>query len=223
MACYLTYLSLVFLTLFNNVDAQENPLFGEVQKQKDRNDLCMLCDGGLEGLQHPDAVIKNDGTTCTHMAMLLPMTLDAETDECLEEIETWRQTCCGDAEPEDVEVTEPTAFYVPPDPDDVVKTGPHDRCNLCKNGRYPPNEGMVLHLLYLGAATCPEWWSKGLQGDVPNHMCAPLQFFAQENCGCYATKSTPSASTRPPSTSPGDDRRLLDSIEWLLKPLFGSD
>jgi hypothetical protein len=139
-------------------------------------DLCMLCEDGLSGLYYPNAVIKSDGTTCTSMALTMAMGYEAGSDECYKNTEAWRQICCGDEEPIDVEITKEFDRY--PDIDSIETIGPYEKCDLCRDGDYPSSESMVIHFLYIGAGTCPQYWKAGQQGMIPNHLCDPVQFFS---------------------------------------------
>ena len=147
-----------------------------------QGNLCLLCQDGLSSLHFPNAVIKSDGTTCTGMALSMATNFGKYSDSCNQHIQAWRQICCGDEEPVDVEITEVLDRY--PDIDSIETIGPYNKCDLCRDGDYPSSESMVIHMLYVGAGTCPQYWKAGQQGLIPNHLCDPLQYFAYEPCGC---------------------------------------
>lgn len=148
----------------------------------DARGLCNLCQDGLKSLNFPHAIIKSDGTRCKDMAMMMPIYLDTESIECQEHKEAWRQICCGDDEPPPVNITEILDKF--PDPDDVINTGPFAKCHLCNNQNYPGSDSMVIHLLYIGPGSCPQYWELGQKGQIPPHLCDPLQYYADDPCDC---------------------------------------
>jgi hypothetical protein len=62
--------------------------------------------------------------------------------------------------------------------------GPHQACDLCHNSNKPSANSMVINMLYLGVGTCTQYYKYGREGRIPKHLCAPLQYFAFEPCGC---------------------------------------
>jgi len=151
-------------------------------KNAARQDLCLLCEDGNAGLKYPNAVIKSDGTTCAGMAVNTAVYFVEDSEECIEHLQAWRPICCGDDQPLDVEITD--VFDTYPDIDDIETTGQFSKCDLCRDGDYPSSESMVINMLYVGEGSCPQYWKAGQQGMIPNHLCAPLQYFGYEPCGC---------------------------------------
>ena len=47
---------------------------------------------------------------------------------------------------------------------------------------------MVLSVLYLGTDTCENFIKAGLRGQIPDHLCDPLKYYAYEPCGCGKEK-----------------------------------
>lgn len=158
-----------------------------LQNISSANAVCMLCEDGVAGLQFPYAVVKSDGTTCTELAIDFAMDYTEGSGSCIENIQAWRQICCGDEQPIDVDVTDVFDNY--PDIDSIETIGEYGKCDVCRDGDYPSASSMVINLLYVGQASCPQYWKAGQQGLIPNHLCAPLQYFAYEPCGCgeYST------------------------------------
>jgi len=149
------------------------------------NSLCLLCENGVAGLQYPYAVIQHDGTTCVELAMdLATSDYPSDSEGCIQNLQGWRQICCGDDRPIDVEITEPRVFDQYPDIDSIETIGPYQTCDLCRDGDYPSVSSMVLTMLYIGSGTCPQYWKAGQQGLIPTHLCDPLRYFAYEPCGC---------------------------------------
>lgn len=180
-------LLMVFLLRHNAIAATDNAPEQQQYLRRTRSNICRLCADGLGSLKYPNAVILPNGMTCLQMALDTSMGFNRDTPACKEQIEAWRQICCGDDRPIDVNITEPMDLYwKPPNKNSIKYKGPNKKCDVCHDGKYPGAEGMVIHLLYLGAGTCPQYWQAGLEGAIPNHMCAPLQFFAGETCGCSA-------------------------------------
>lgn len=140
------------------------------------NAVCMLCEDGVDGLQFPYAVVKSDGTTCSQMAIDFATDYEEGSSTCSKKIQAWRQICCGDDEPIDVEVTDVFDEY--PDIDSIETVGPYEKCNICRDGDYPSASSMVITMLYIGSGSCPQYWKAGQQGLIPDHLCDPLQFFA---------------------------------------------
>ena len=104
-----------------------------------QGNLCMLCADGLGSLHYPDAVIQSDGTTCTGMAIGMAQRYEKGTEQCDLHIQAWRQICCGDDEPVDVDITD-VLDQEDPDGSDVAVTGEYKKCELCRNGNYPGSD-----------------------------------------------------------------------------------
>ena len=76
---------------------------------------------------------------------------------------------------------------------------------------------MVINMLDLPGApnTCPAFYESGRRGEIPNHLCQTLQFFAFEPCGCAIGDKAPplggGPSPSPPASSP-QVRKDPDSV-----------
>ena len=66
----------------------------------------------------------------------------------------------------------------------IVARGSNPKCQLCRGGGYPRDPGHVINMLYIGQGTCRMYHKAGLQGNIPNHLCTPLQVFAKGPCNC---------------------------------------
>jgi hypothetical protein len=137
--------------------------------------LCLLCEDGVDGLKYPFAVIKSDGTMCTNLALDVSVNYEDGSEKCMENIQAWREICCGDSRPMDVEITDVFEEYPV---NDEALVGPYDRCNVCRDGDYPSATGMVISMLYAGTGSCQQFWKVGQQGLIPTHLCDPLQYYA---------------------------------------------
>lgn len=138
--------------------------------------ICMLCEEGVYGLKYPDAVIKSDGTTCTNMAVDVAVDYEEGSTQCTQHIKAWREICCGDTRPIDVEITDVFDEY--PDIDSIQTVGPYQKCDVCRDGDYPSTTSMVITMLYVGSGSCAQYWKVGQQGLIPDYLCDPLQYFA---------------------------------------------
>ena len=77
---------------------------------------------------------------------------------------------------------------------------PYNRCDLCYNGNYPGTTSMVINMLGIGVGSCKQYYAYGLQGNIPNHLCSALQYFAFEPCGCNIVKPAPTPAPTLPCT-----------------------
>ena len=140
------------------------------------------------------AVLAPDGTTCAQKAINMAK-LSPGSNECKEQVYFWRNICCAGGRPKDVAVA--------PTPAPVVSgqgTGPNPVCHICRGGDFPGNPSMVINMLYIGASDCKYYYDSGRRGNLPAHLCDPLQYFAYEPCGCGEfNNNVPGA---PPADSP---------------------
>lgn len=145
--------------------------------------ICSLCshennpDVGVDGLVHPAAYTDSKGKTCANLMVDL-FRLDAGDPVCVKQYKENHKRCChieGDSDiPQDP----------PPPPPQFSIDGPFKKCDLCLNGSYPTATGMVINMLYIGVGSCVQYYQLGQRGWIQNHLCAPLQFFARDPCGC---------------------------------------
>ena len=140
--------------------------------------LCLVCEGGVSGIRWPHAVLKPDGTTCVDIALELATNFLPGSYECEAEIAKYREPCCGDEEPADVEFVEtlPPAYNGP--------MGDYPVCDICRDGDYPGVTSMVISVLYMGSGSCKQFWEYGQRGLIKTYMCDAIQYFAYEPCGC---------------------------------------
>ena len=159
--------------------------------------LCNLCADG-DPVAWPMAVLKNDGTTCSKMAADIAG-YDPWSDKCQELVYFWRKSCCeATSRPKDVPITPTPAPVI-----SGVESGPNPICNLCRDGDFPGNTAMVINMLYIGAGDCEQFYNYGLQGQIPAHLCDPLQYFAYEPCGCGEFNNPSNQSPPAPAPSNG--------------------
>lgn len=138
------------------------------------SEICLLCTEGVQGLRRPHYVLDN-GSTCGQ-AMVDSAVWDATDKQCTLVRTKYEATCCGVEDP-------PPSVYRPPDP--VVRArGPFPSCDICNGKGVVKNRLMVINILYVGVGTCVDYQEYANLGHVPRHMCAPLQHYAREPCGC---------------------------------------
>ena len=120
---------------------------------------CTLCD---------DEPVRNT-TSCVYVSTLLNG-YSKTSSLCSKVRSSFGQQCCGD--------WSPPAYEAP------TYIGPYDRCDICRGNGRPQAEATVIHFLYMGAGTCPQYYKFGLEGQIPNHLCAVVQFYANNSCKC---------------------------------------
>lgn len=153
--------------------------------------VCHICGSkGNNAVKYPFGEVPGEGITCVDAVM---DNVRVRKGLC-EEVQRRYLICCNGTrlqrmvEEEDVS---PIVEYL----------GPNRVCDLCYNGVFPSDPSHVIHLLYVGASTCKGYYVAGLQGRIPNHLCAPLQFFAKGPCGCGSVRRFVAASTTVSTTS----------------------
>lgn len=171
---------------------------------------CDLCSGVSENLTCADTVIRPDGKTCMNLQD------EAGIDDalCTDYQAYWSKACCVEDCPED-RVLAPSAgplTHTPtaephagdPDPDgvntlfDENAKGDHPPCHLCYNGQYPGVPfSMAIEVLFIGVGNCHQFYHWLLNGNVVNHRCDAISYFAQEPCGCGSNKAPPQNTPRP--------------------------
>lgn len=79
-------------------------------------------------------------------------------------------------------------------------------CDLCFGGHEPLNKGVVISSNYIPGreATCLELWEMGLNGEIDDQVCYPLQLYAQIPCGCvtFQGSEVPTSTPIPRSENP---------------------
>lgn len=91
------------------------------------------------------------------------------------------QSVCCDAEL-------PDGWEVPPTP--APKPNPNEpqgndpECLICGTQEYPGKPNTFIVARYVGEYTCGALYSRGKDNLIPGFMCAPLQDYAYEICGC---------------------------------------
>jgi uncharacterized low-complexity protein len=126
---------------------------------------CQIC---------PPGTPVYDSPVCTHIVNAAP-NFKQGSEDCRSIVSMANSSgCCGNGPPDPCDFEPPKVDYV----------GPYPACDLCRDGDYPNNTSMVINVLYLGAASCAQYYKYGLQGRIPTHMCDTIQYFAYEPCGC---------------------------------------
>lgn len=147
---------------------------------------CHICGTkGNAGLKYPSGYLESVKSTCAAHAVKVFSTKNVDCDK-----ETKKAAKCCDGS-----ILQP----LPPSPQPIIpnipKTGSQPICHLCRDGSLPTDKHHVIHMLYIGAGTCEQYWKAGRQGLIPAHLCDPLKFFARDPCGCKQ-------ETKPPNSIP---------------------
>jgi len=163
------FLLLVQLSMNNAVTAQST---------------CHICGTrGNQDIQFPDVVLQGVGKTCPAIALEVASSIkdDPDPDACASKQKEWSALCCSGTRPNGSDRPQglppqniPSVQYVGPDP----------VCNLCRDGDYPYDTSMVINFLYIGEATCAQYYQYAKEGRIQKHMCDTVKFFAYEPCGC---------------------------------------
>lgn len=56
-------------------------------------------------------------------------------------------------------------------------------CDICR-GKHVGRPAMVMNVLYIGTASCKNYYSAGLRGQIPTHLCDVVQYYAKTVCEC---------------------------------------
>lgn len=143
--------------------------------------LCHIC--GKEGnkdITFPTLVLSGIGKTCSQLAVEVAIRNTHNSTKCKSETEKYQKRCCRlkkepPGHPAIVEApTLPVTRYV----------GPHKECSICRDGDYPFKTSMVVNMLYMGAASCKQYYKYGKEGRIPRHLCSAVHYFFYEPCGC---------------------------------------
>ena len=130
---------------------------------------CLLCEDGVAGLKRPSFPVDNAGTVCAkkmHDVYLL----DNGSEDCLWEIDEYREICCGEEEPNPV----PQTVTRPPSMS-IAYVGPHPVCDICWNNKFPGTPAMVINMLDVGLGSCRQFFKAGREGKIVPHLCDTLQ------------------------------------------------
>ena len=163
-------------------------------------DLCCLCDRcGPPVSGREDLFVDANGKTCTDLVLEMADPRNDSTvgsDKCEALIEQFSARCCDpNHNPLPIEQD-------PTDPPRGDEPGEHPVCNLCKNGSFPKNPNTVIVALpefIPGTNTCRDLYWMGLNGELTDQICRPLQNFAEVPCGCEDDEPS-----LPPTQKPDD-------------------
>jgi len=177
--------------------------------------LCLLCSNGVEGLQRPEFNVDSRGKTCVKLALETALRESPNSNDCNDVIDNFRAMCCGDEEPDTI-AQAPTAApagYTGP-------MGDYPACPICHDATYPANPAMVINMLGLGADSCRNYYDYGRRGLIRTDLCATLQFFAYDPCGCGILDSDPGGDYGG-SSSDADSDSLFQCFKQWLRAIFG--
>ena len=118
-------------------------------------------------------------STQTCLDVYLAMGQLKSTDpQCINQQTSYRDVCCNANQP---------ASLTPHPTSAPVYTGPvgaEPNCPICGTAEYPGIPSAYIVARYVGDYSCAELYDRGLNGLIPNFMCAPLQNYAEKVCGC---------------------------------------
>ena len=132
-------------------------------------------------MKDPLKYLREEKETCAGMAVKIARTVTTQ-NECVEKQEKYFGCCNATSM---TSTLAPKIIEIPY----TKYTGPHKVCHLCMDGSYPTDASHVIHLLYIGASSCRNYFIAGREGKIPTHLCDPLRFFAKDPCGCRAIKT----------------------------------
>lgn len=153
--------------------------------------LCCLCDDCKRAVKgRGDMFINDNGMTCDTMALKMsdPTLFSDGSAKCSSMQDKYRQTCCDKS-------FEPTPVLQPEeDPQEEISKypkGSEPKCDLCPDGSRPGKPNTVTAVLYMdGNPTCKDLYFMGRTGNILDRLCAPLQDYFYEPCGCGEKPST---------------------------------
>lgn len=143
---------------------------------------CHICgDRGNEAMKFPNVILDGVGKTCVEITMDVALKVPINSGQCQQEQNKWGGTCCSGKRPNGSDSPQGLPPQIIPD---VRYVGPHPVCNVCRDGDYPSDPSMVMNFLYIGVASCAQYYKYGREGRIAPYMCQPVQFFSYEPCGC---------------------------------------
>lgn len=145
--------------------------------------VCHICGHrGNKSLLWPHVKPLGKTKTCAEQAMLVAK-YETTDEQCIPFQKEWKPLCCTTKRPDGQDTSLiPVHQEVP-----VVKyIGPYKPCHICRDGDYPATTTMVLEFLHIGTGSCKQYYVKGLAGEIQNHLCSVVQYYAYEPCGCGA-------------------------------------
>ncbi len=109
---------------------------------------------------------------CIHVSEILSGNIS--DDFCTRVRNKFQLQCCGER--------------ILPPAKTIQYIGPYKSCDICNGKGIPLKRSMVMHFLYLGVGTCPQYYEFGLQGKIPNHLCSVVQYYSGRTCDCGTIK-----------------------------------
>ena len=114
------------------------------------------------------------------------------SDSCAEYQEKYKAVCCDDQIPD--------GWNGSPTPAPEPETGTEPECLICGTDEFPGIPNTMITARYVGTYTCGTLFHRGKNGLIPGFMCAPLQDFSYEKCGCG--EFNPNSPVASPPTDP---------------------
>ena len=177
--CRHTYLISITLAtvIMITLGVLRNPTLKSTKTRSITRKICHICgQSGNNAMKYPNTLVGLSGKTCTEALFeTLKITDDSK---CKIQQQKW-STCCN-GKPPGSSTKPPTIEEAP----NVIWTGPNKRCDVCRGGMYPNRVSMVLNFLYIGLGSCKQYYIKGREGKIPDHLCSVVQYYAWDPCGC---------------------------------------
>lgn len=143
---------------------------------------CHICGPiGNSGLKYPNGYVEQEKASCMEIVMKV-FKKRVPQAEC-NRLQKLHEICCNGTK-----LSKAASNPSNKKPVRVKYIGPHPKCHVCAGGSYPSDPSHIIHLLYIGASSCRNYYVAGREGKIPSYLCDPLRYFAQSPCGCK-TKS----------------------------------
>lgn len=155
------------------------------------DDLCCLCEGckspvNGRGTLHVDGF----GKTCNKLMLEMADTTNASTpgsSTCRKLIGQFQTRCCDPSHNPLPIAQAPTTA-----PQDKYSKGSHPKCTLCHSGKFPENPYTIAAILGIsGNPKCEDLYYMGLQGQISEQLCNPMQDYMDIPCGCCDRTNDP--------------------------------
>ena len=157
--------------------------------------ICPLCGDVYSYPKRWDFVVDtNTGKNCRTL-YFEAAGISPGHESCPEYQEKYKAVCCDDEIPDGWN-SSPTPAPEPETPE----TGTEPECLICRTNEYPGIPNTIINARYVGTYSCGTLFHRGKNGLVPGFMCAPLQDFSYEKCGCG--EFNPDSPVASPPTDP---------------------
>ena len=138
--------------------------------------ICPLCGDIYSYPKRWDFVVDtNTGKNC-RAVYFEAAAVPPGHESCSEYQEKYKAVCCDDQIPD--------GWNGSPTPAPEPETGTEPECLICGTNEYPGIPNTIITARYVGTYSCGTLFHRGKNGFIPGFMCAPLQNYAYQVCGC---------------------------------------